>query len=186
MNVLLGLVGYAQSGKDTAAAHLVKEWDFARVAFADPLRAAIYELNPQVKVGWIRRRRVQDIVDELGWEQAKTKYTEIRRLLQVMGTDVGRMMFGENVWVDIADKNIRDNKLDNVVITDARFSNEIDYVKRNGGFTVRIVRPGYGPVNSHVSDTGIADLKVDHEIVNDGDVPWLNLQLDELMHKLCH
>ena len=46
--MIIGLAGYAQSGKDTVAKFLVENHGFERVAFADPIRDLLYELNPIV------------------------------------------------------------------------------------------------------------------------------------------
>jgi hypothetical protein len=39
-----------------------------------------------------------------------------------------------------------------LVITDVRFPNEAEEIKRRGGIIIRVVRDGYGPVNEHVSE----------------------------------
>ena len=49
--MIIGLSGYAQSGKDTVAKVLIEEYGFTRIAFADKIREFLYDLNPQVKVG---------------------------------------------------------------------------------------------------------------------------------------
>lgn len=41
MPLLIGLAGYAGSGKDTAADHLVNAHGFTKIAFADPLREEV-------------------------------------------------------------------------------------------------------------------------------------------------
>ena len=47
-SVLIGLCGYAAAGKDTAARVLIDEFFFQRVAFADPIKAALLALDPFV------------------------------------------------------------------------------------------------------------------------------------------
>ncbi len=44
--MIIGLTGYAQSGKDTVANILVERYGFTRVAFADKIREFLYETNP--------------------------------------------------------------------------------------------------------------------------------------------
>jgi dephospho-CoA kinase len=46
--MIIGLSGYARSGKDTAADHLVNEYGFTRYSFAAPMKEAMYRLNPIV------------------------------------------------------------------------------------------------------------------------------------------
>lgn len=117
-------------------------------------------------------------MDSYGWERVKTTYPEARRLLQVMGTEVGRMLFGENVWVDIADDKIAKIPGD-VVITDVRFDNEAEYVRANGGEVWWIYRAGIGPVNSHASDE--IDFPVDRIIPNNGTLEELFGEIDSLV-----
>lgn len=177
---VVGLTGYARSGKDTVGQHLVKTCGFTRVSFADAVRDAVYTLNP-IMYQEDREEfvRVQDIVDEGGWEATKVVHDEGRRLLQVMGTEVGRMLFGENVWVDIADRKIQ--AIDGpVVITDVRFDNEAEYVRANGGEVWWIYRAGVGPVNSHASDN--IDFPVDRIIPNNGSLDELFGEIDSLIN----
>lgn len=160
---LIGLSGYAQSGKDTAAEAL-KELGYERVAFADVLRSAVYALNPLMPDG----RRVQDIVDEIGWDSAKVNFTEIRTLLQRMGTEVGRNLLGENVWVDTALSSLDESG--SYVVTDCRFPNEADAIRDRGGLVYRIARRGVERANDHPSETSLDNYDFDGILVNDGTV----------------
>lgn len=166
--IVVGLTGYAQSGKDTAAAFLV-ERGWTRLSFADALRNAVYALNPIVWGGCTatddsEEVRVQDIVDELGYEEAKKQWPEYRALLQRFGTEVGREQFGENFWTDRVVAQIRDGH--KYVISDVRFPNEAAVVHNLGGKVFRVKRAGTEAVNTHVSDTGIDNLLVDGVIPN--------------------
>lgn len=166
---VIGLTGYAQSGKDSAAAFLVEK-GWTRLSFADALRAAVYALNPIVDAyapspqATVRYRRVQYIVDTLGYEEAKRTYPEYRELLQRFGTEVGREQFGENFWTDRVKVQIKPGG--KYVISDVRFPNEADTVREAGGKVFRINRAGTGAINAHVSDTGIDSLVVDGVIPN--------------------
>ncbi len=168
---VIGLTGYAQSGKDTAASFLVEK-GFKRLAFADALRQSLFNLNPIIAVhreavnpGW---GRVRTILEDVGYEEAKRQYPEYRELLQRLGTEVGRELYGENFWVERVTRQIHNG--DRVVITDVRFPNEEAAVRNLGGKIYRIVRPGTEAVNTHISDTGIDRLFVDAIIPNNGTI----------------
>jgi dephospho-CoA kinase len=45
---VIGLTGYAQTGKDTVGEILVRDHGFKRVAFADAVRECVYALNPLI------------------------------------------------------------------------------------------------------------------------------------------
>lgn len=170
---LVGLSAYAQSGKDTAAAVLVEHFGFERRAFADPLRQAVYNLNPileqesESSSEW----RYADAIDCYGYEAARSMggwKDEIRGLLQRMGTEVGRNMFGENIWVDTAFNTLEDGG--KYVFADTRFPNEANEIKAWGGSIWRISRKGVGPANQHPSETSLDDYPWDALIQNDGDL----------------
>jgi hypothetical protein len=176
---LIGLTGYARSGKDTVGRYLVQEHGFTRLAFADAVRDAVLTFDAPVKTeyGYVR---LSHIIHSDGWDAAKVRYDEVRRQLQVMGTEVGRMLFGENVWVDIVKQKMEG--LDLVVITDVRFANEADFIHEYGGLVWRVERSGVKPVNAHASEN--LDFEPDVVIYNDSDLPTLFRSVEELLAEL--
>ena len=173
---LVGLSGYARSGKDSAADALV-ELGWKRIAFADKLREVLYQLNPIAGViesydehlgVSIRQPRVRSIIDRYGWNGYKeTQYgPEIRGLLQRLGTEAGRQTLWDSIWVDAAFANLdQDGKY---VVTDCRFPNEAAAIRECGGRIVRISRKGVGPANAHPSETSLDDYDFDEYLTNDG------------------
>ena len=176
--MIIGLSGYARSGKDTAADHLVAEYGFTRYSFAAPMKEAMYRLNPIVSSDAIGSFRYQNLVDVYGLDDAKDSYPEIRRLLQVFGTEVGREMFGQNFWVDLALNRAKEDK---VVISDVRFKNEAEGIKAAGGQVWRINRLGIGPVTNHASEIDLDDYQFDNVIDNNYSVQDLNSVIDDII-----
>lgn len=176
--MIIGLSGYARSGKDTAADHLVSNYGFTRYSFAAPMKEAMYRLNPIVYSDAIGNFRYKDLVDVYGLDKAKDSHPEIRRLLQVFGTEVGRDMFGQNFWVDLALSSAKENL---VVISDVRFKNEADGIKAAGGQVWRINRDGIGPVTNHASEVDLDDYKFDNVLFNNSTVLELNNMIDGIM-----
>lgn len=175
--MIFGLSGYARSGKDEAAKVLVNEFGYRRVAFADKLREFLYALNPYVRCnveddrGCPVYRPLREIIDWQGWDGYKSgHYSEgIRSLLQRLGTEAGRETLWDNIWVDAALTGVSVD--DRVVVTDVRFPNEADAIKRRGGVMVRVNRDGNGPAtdkynNVHKSETSLDDYKFDYIITN--------------------
>ena len=175
--MIIGLSGYAQSGKDTVAEMLCDKYKYKRRAFADPMRQALLILNPQLD----SITRVSDLVDDYGWEFAK-KNPEVRRLLQVLGTDVGRKMFGENVWVKMLMDNL--NHEDRVVISDVRFPNEAEAIKKLGGSVWRINRHNHSAANGHTSEHAMDNYMFNHVIYNDGTIDELEEEVFMLANEL--
>lgn len=153
--MLFAFSGLKGSGKDTAAAVLVREYGFTKIAFADAVRELALTIDPLVpspNTGY--HYRLSYMVHMYGWDQLKRLVPEVRRLLQVIGTEGGRAMAGENVWIDILAKRYPDIGSDAVryVITDCRFDNEVDFVRDNGGKLVWIDRPGLAS-DGHASES---------------------------------
>lgn len=195
MSNIIGLMGYAQSGKDTVAQTLVAEYGFERIAFADALRDCLYALNPTVLV-WhgpseymenAEETDVQTMVDADGWDAAKQD-PEVRALLQRMGTEVGREILGQNIWVDTAMKKASRKFVGEpwpggrYVFTDVRFPNEARAILRDGGELWRIKRPGTEPVNAHPSETALDDQEAHVTIFNEGTLDELRAQVVDIMH----
>ena len=185
---IIGLSGYARSGKDAAAKVLVEEFGFTRVAFADKLREVLYALNPIVESyfwypdppnGLDSKPEdgtgifLQEVIDSVGWDGYKeTRYgPEIRRLLQRLGTEAGRKTLWDSIWIDAALTGYPDDA--KIVVTDCRFPNEAQAIYDRGGKMWRIKRNGVGPATSadgsvHSSETSLDDWSFDSFIVNNG------------------
>lgn len=175
---ILGLSGWARSGKDTVADYLVKHEGYTKVSFAQTIRDALVALDPEIRVDGVSCNLSQ--VEVMGWEALKSLSPSIRPLLQRMGTEVGRQMFGEDFWVDAAINRIPDGS--KVVFADVRYPNEAKAVKSLGGEVWRIERLGVGPANDHESEHAMNDYKFDRQLRNDGDVDSLYAEIQEIMN----
>ena len=178
--MIIGLSGYAQSGKDTIANHLVEHHGFTRIAFADPMREALYALNPTVTdIPELQGISLQWLVDKMGWDFAKVDSPQVRTLLQRFGTEVGRKLWGENFWVDRA--MAKAAQYDKVVVTDVRFPNEYEAIEAAGGKLWRVEKPGNGAVNRHESETALDEFLFDRVIPNVGTIGDLQATVNYLM-----
>lgn len=166
---LIGLSGYARSGKDTLAAKLVERYRYRRVSFADKVKELALLLYPDVAAA----------VGDRGWEEAKQQ-PEVRQRLQAIGEGV-RNVLGEDVWVSAALQ-----PLDALtVVSDVRYPNEAAAIQARGGLVVRVERPGIGPVNGHVSESAMDNWPFDTYVKNDGTIDDLDHAVD-LLDALAH
>lgn len=181
---LVGLCGYARSGKDTAALALTEQGWF-RLAFADQMRDSLYRLNPPVlaRRTW-SARGVRELVDQFGWDGIKASKNwgpPVRELMQGYGQELRRI--DPLVWVRPIVREIEDRAGGSsdrfVVVTDVRYANEAFALQNLGGQIVRITRPGVGPANDH--DSEVIDFYVDLTIVNDGTVRDLRESVQEAL-----
>lgn len=175
--MIIGLSGYARTGKDTVADILVETYGFRRIAFADKLKAVAYDLNPFIHGGGGGMRRLQAEVNDFGWEKAKER-PEVRRILQALGQAV-RENVGTQVWVDAALDALADDQP--AVITDVRYPNEAGAVRARGGIVVRVLRLGVTAVNDHVSESAMDDPALwDYVLHNDGSLDHLRTRVEDL------
>jgi hypothetical protein len=179
---LIGFTGYARSGKDSAGQALL-DVGWERRSFADRLREFLLALDPIVAWSCGAPVRVSDVIGDIGWERAKDSFPEIRSLLQRCGTDAGRKVLGEDVWVGATLRDLDPARA--VVVTDVRFPNEARAIQAAGGLVVRITRPGVGPATApdgsvHVSETSMDDFPVDAVIRNGSTLASLRMSVWDL------
>lgn len=157
------------SGKDELGKHLVT-LGYQRFAFADGIREDLHKLNPLVQMDSGTTYRLAELVDEFGWDSAKRGSQDVRGLLQRYGSEVGREGFGQRCWIHRLDRRVRESGAEKIVITDVRFSNELEYLRTFDCSLWFVERPGYGVVNNHASERQYEMLKriADEVVVNDG------------------
>jgi hypothetical protein len=184
---IIGLNGVARAGKDTVAEILHSLYGYEVLSFSTALNNALIALNPIVDVtlhplpdSGISAKPVyyKDLEASVGYEQAKEN-SEVRRLLQTFGTEVGRKMFGEDVWVEALFRQVKPGTF--IAISNVRFPNEYNAVKERGGAVWRVERPGYTPANGHISDTALDGYDFDQVIQNDSSVPALADKVIDLL-----
>lgn len=144
---IVGIVGFIGSGKNTVGEMLQKE-GFTPMSFAATLKDATSAI-----FGWPRHLLEGDTKESRDFrEQPDSFWSEKlgyemtpRKALQLMGTEAGRNVFGENLWVDSVFKKMYDSQQSKFVITDVRFENEIESLRSVGG-KVYLVNRGPAPV----------------------------------------
>jgi len=172
--MIIGLSGYARSGKDTVAKVLVNHYGFECVSFADPIRKILYAIDPK-----INGNSLVDLVDEYGWDIAKQN-PEVREMLQYLGYSA-RVHIYKDVWIMAAFSKMREDR--NYVIADVRFQNEAEVIQSHQGHIWRIERPGIEPVNSHVSEWELDKFDFDNILLNDGTVEQLEFLVKKTYDK---
>jgi hypothetical protein len=123
----------------------------------------------------------------------------VREFLQKLGTDAIRDGLHTNAWVnalmsdykkDLSECGtskkgtvVKCSKYPNWIITDTRFPNEAEAIKKAGGIVIRVDRPGVKPINDHPSETGLDDWKFDYKIANVSDIKALSLSVQMILEK---
>lgn len=167
---LIGLTGPTGSGKDTVADHLAGVHGFVRLALADPIRdglQAMLKLPDEVFSG----RDLKEL--PVTWIGRSP-----RQLMQTLGTEWGRHHIDDDIWLRAAARRIANIKrgwqyVRGIVVTDIRFANEADWLRRSGGCIWHITGRGLPPAGdaaAHSSEAGIVYQPGDVIIANVGTI----------------
>ena len=195
--MIIGLVGLKGCGKDTAATYFITHYDnWIKGSFADSLKdscACVFGWDRELLEGSTQDSRAWRETTDTWWSEKLNRPNFTPRVaLQVIGTDLWRNQFNDNIWLLSFEKKLLTIK-ENVIITDCRFPNEIDLIKQLGGIIVRVKRgedpvwwdtavednarrnePYYNPMvpqaypEVHASEHSWPGCDVDYTIYNDG------------------
>ena len=168
--LVIGFAGKARSGKDTAGAYLVDQYQFLRYSFAQPLKDATNIMF-----------HLTDKQIENKEKPAEPWGRSPRELYQKVGTDIARAI-DVNVWVKGADIFKNDNPGRSIVITDVRFSNEADWIRSHGGVVIFLESKtrGIHEHTDHSSENGLTGEDVDLIMENDGTIEAFHEKLEEM------
>lgn len=170
--IVLGFVGKARSGKDTVAKMLVKK-HFKVFAFADKgkeIMKDLYDLSDEQVFGSLK-----EVVD--------VRYGLTPRYMMQYWMTTGCRELDQNVWVRHLENSINSSGWPLVIVTDVRRKNEAEFIKRVGGYLVKVTRAGAaaaGGINNHVSETELDEIGCDFELQNNSSLE----ELEEAVSKL--
>jgi hypothetical protein len=175
---LIAFVGLRRSGKDSAAAALVKEgWQL--VKFADGLKTMLRAYFQYLGVAPLDiERLIEGDLKEEPTHMLCGKST--RWAMQTLGTEWGRDLIGGDLWVNAT--LARASQFSRAVISDCRFPNEAKAVQTQGGLIIRVVRSGL-TADSHPSEQLIDSIPADFLIVNDGTLDDLHKKVLQLINE---
>jgi len=211
--MILGLVGLIGSGKGTVASMFVSH-GCVEDSFAAPLKdltSSIFGWPRHLLEGDTDESRVFRETPDLFWSRKVGIPNFTPRLaLQIVGTDVLRNHFYEGIWRDSLEYRLRSNKPSScVVVSDARFTNELTLIKQMGGKIIWIQRgelpewwetalkANEGNVlanqimntkykDIHESEWNWAGYPVDYIIENNNDINHLSNKVSEIQKCLQH
>ena len=134
--MIIGICGFIGSGKDTVANYLVEEHNYQRDSFAGALKDAVASV-----FGWDRQllegatseaREWREQVDTWWAERLNMPELTPRWVLQYWGTEVCRQGFHDDIWIASLEHRLLQQDTD-IVISDVRFPNEAEVIKKAGG-----------------------------------------------------
>ena len=196
---IIGVCGRKRHGKDTVGGFLRDEANFTQLAFADPIKRIAMDLY-----GFSYAQCFGTTADK---ETVDPRYGfSPRHAMQQIGTEMFRRLY-EPTWVDYAKTTIDralagQNPLihshqakaflptslvardpSRWVLTDVRYPNEAEAIRRWGGTVWKVVRPSIleGLDDTHTSETSVDLIEPDHLIVNDGTLEDLRAKVLEVL-----
>jgi hypothetical protein len=173
--MIIGFAFSARAGKDTSADYLVNTYSFLKDSFAYSLKEGIGKgvfgfTDEQLEL-------TKEIPDDF-WGMSP------RQALQLAGTEGGRNIFGQDLWVKTLQRRVQQHPTRNYAISDIRFKNEAEAIKAMGGIVIKINRTGAGTASKHSSETELENYtNWDAELDNNGDFNHLYAQLDQIVSK---
>lgn len=189
--MIVGLVGFIGSGKNTVAELYVKE-GYKQDSFAAPLKDMC-----SVVFGWPRHLLEGDTVESREFRETPdmfwTRKTGIpnftpRLALQMIGTDVMRDHFHQDIWLNSLEYRLMSNpKQKDVVISDCRFRNELEIIHSLGGKVIWVQRgdlPEWYDTAVKAMDGSVIDRKImqtRYGDVHESEWNWAGFEVDYII-----
>lgn len=185
--MLVSIIGKARSGKDLSGmylSHVINQLEarnrYKTVAFADPLKWHLmraFNLSHEQLYGDLKE------VEDVRYEKPGGGYWTPREMMQTYGQFMRTM--DDQIWIRLLMEKLSSNTFVNYIITDVRYTNELEAVRKNGSLLIHVKRnnrPEVG-VEGHTSETSLDnyDINPDFLIDNDGSKEDLYKKLDEVI-----
>lgn len=199
--MIVAFSGRKFSGKDTCAEGLINRHGFIRIALADRLKDIVsivfnisrYRMDipsekesPFLEPLTLTATHISSILNILREDKfligssstsfinskfSGMKLESIRHILQVVGTDICRLCISDTIWLEYLNRRISGIN-ENFVVTDARFKNEREYLKKLGAILILVKRNNKAiasrlyPTEIHISENDLGDDSEYDVIVN--------------------
>lgn len=180
--MIIGLLGFAGSGKSEVAKFLWSEYGFKRINFKDSLVKEMKQRLPLV-LELIAQKEYASVDAPLS---SKIKWLFVdkpplmRALLQNYGTEL-RRRDNPDYWVEQWTYSLSSAGR-KVVADDVRFTNEADAVLIQGGILVKVEKAGLEPKSGHTSETEHLKIKPDFVVrAEPGDLEHLRKQVRNIL-----
>lgn len=162
--IVIGISGKKRSGKDTTARALKKILPNAIICyFADTLKQIT-----ALALGLPLDHFYDDFNKEYLYEIAPNVKISGRELLQKIGTEMFRNNLHTDFWVYTLMRKIKElpDEIQYVIIPDVRFPNEYEAIINNGGYVIRVIRPGHESLDNHPSEIALDNHSFHAQIYN--------------------
>lgn len=123
-----------------------------------------------------------------GYQNSKEKlYMSLREILVYVGTYVLQESISNDIFINLVSKEIKErcscNEYKYVICTDVRFLSEMEFIKKNHGIMVNIVRDSIKQLNNIAEHDLDDEEDFDYVIENNGTYQDLYFQIWDIVHE---
>jgi hypothetical protein len=188
--MIIGISGRMGSGKDTVA-KMIQEidakyrseetsiWEIKKYASALKKIASILTGVPETmfEIPEFKEKNMPE-----NWRNTNGYLMTYREFLQRLGTEAVRNNIHHNAWVNALMSSC--TYKDNWIITDVRFHNEMDAIKKKNGIIIRVTRSDQDHKSYHISENALDSETFDFVIENEGGLTELRNKVEQFMWKM--
>lgn len=179
-------MGNRNAGKSVIAKYLEDTHHFTARGFADPLYEQLAILNPWIHTGVsitkAQHEQYRALVWRFGVDYVKRNFVEVRKWLQLLGTECGRDIHGQDCWVKIAEERSRGDY--RTAFYDTRFANEVAWGRSLDSLFIYVWSDRETPQSDHRSEMQLDYwAEGDYTIENNGSLQELYDKVEDVLHQ---
>jgi hypothetical protein len=186
-SVLTGISEYEFEKQQVKDSFLPEQWDYYQIEAAWPDG----DIRLYTNTRFISEKDAFSYLHSRGrtfngYYDLKTKRIRmtVRQFLQELGTDAIRNGLHPNTWVNALMHEYEPNKGSNWLISDTRFPNEAEAIKKCDGLVIRINRKNVKPINAHESETALDNWNFDYTIENNKGLKTFVANVENLFNQI--
>lgn len=126
-------------------------------------------------------------ISDIAKPESEAKWMSLREVLVYVGTYVLQQDINKKIFVNVVNNMIKEQILKNsqleyIIITDIRFTHEVEYLRKHNGVTINIVREGIQQLDNVAEHDLDYDNSWDYVIENNGTYEELFEKVYNLLH----
>lgn len=175
---IISISGNARVGKDTMGNNL--SLILAESGIKTKTLSFANELKESVNKFLVEQTGISAFTDD------DNEKSTIRPFLVCWGTDIMRKI-DNKVWINKLESNLEKDCVN--IVTDLRFTNELEWLKENKGFSIMLDRQGIEPANTYevINNSEISNnVDLNFSVGNFEDKKLLELTAVEILDKLIN